>query len=119
MVTQSYVDVDLQVEGNPEGMEARFDFTANVSCIASDTGNPYAPAAGEVHVKLVHVRPFLPDQVLYETDTPQGGVTYLRNWTILEYTEFKVEAKHKQTGDETVKRVACSPDGSWQEIPNY
>lgn len=116
MPTQSYVDVDLVVEGNPEGMEARFDFTANVSCIAPDTGNVYAPVAGEVHVKLVHVRAFLPDVVLYETNCPSGGVTYLRNWTIIEYTEFKVEAKHNQTGDEVVKRVACYPDGSWQEI---
>ena len=119
MPVQAYVSVDLQVEGNPEGLEANFDFTARVTCIAPDTGNYYAPAAGEVHCKLVWVKKYLPDQVIYETDCPSGGVTYLRNWTITEYTEFKVEAKHKQSGDEQVKRVACWPDGTWDEIPSY
>lgn len=119
MATQSYVDVDLVVEGVQEGLQALFDFTANVECIHPDTGNYYQPSAGEVHVKLVHVRAFLPDSVLNELDCPSGGSTYLGNWSIEEYTEFKIEAKHNQTGDEQVKRVACYPDGSWSEIPNY
>ena len=101
-----------------------FRFTSRLrairrGCIAPDTGNSYLPAAGEVHCKLVHVREYLPDEVLHEADCPSGGVTNLRNWTITAYTEFKLEAKHKQSGDEQVKRVACWTDGSWDEIPNY
>jgi len=113
----TYVDVDLQVIGNPSPVPTKADFhiTANVTCKRPDTGETYPPALNECTVKLHRVRYLWPDELISYYFCPAGGSTYMGMVSVEADTKYKIEARHEETGNEAAKYILCRPDGSWVE----
>jgi len=112
--------VDIEVIGVAEGLIATFTFGVNVTVRDPQSGAVHAAKYKECFCELSKVRWLFPDQELEQRDTPEGGrVRFSTSETIDETTEYKLNAKHRESGDYKQKRIECNPDGSWSEIPDY
>jgi len=112
--------VDIQVIGVAEGLIATFTFGVDVTVRDPESGIVHAAEYNECFCELSRVRAWLPDVELEQRNTPTGGkVRFTVSETIDETTEYKLNAKHRESGDYKQKRIECNPDGSWSEIPDY